>query len=227
MTMDKGRNAQDSHSKSKAPGDGDGTSPEGTTETFTKAQLEEAVKKAEQKARIDAGRDAKSLEQREKAVKEAEERYSAYQRQQEESENEKYRSDPDGLKAIQEKRQRKQERDELTRQKAEVEADKAANAEKLAKADELELELAVWKAAQAKGVDADKLKTKVTKFGLKTEEQILDLAETMAVAKKEDLRADSNKGIGGSGELTVEKADKMSMEEYAAARKKEDPSLSH
>ena len=173
------KKAQDTHPEGQAPEASGGNTP---PETYTQAQLEEAVDKAVQKARIKAGRDAKALEVKDAAIKAREDAIKEREARLEESETEKYRDNPDGLKALQEKRRQKSERDEIARQKAEVEAEKTANAEKLTRADELELELNVYKAAQAQGVDAEELKTKCDKFKLKDEDAILELAETIARA---------------------------------------------
>jgi hypothetical protein len=182
--------------------DGDTSGGEGSTstETITQAQMDEAVRKATSDALAKAGRDAKTLAEREARLKEQEAKYQDWERKQQESEDEKYREDPDGLRLLKERRALKAEREEIERLRKEHESEKAAHAELLTKAEETELELTVWRTATEKGVDAEKLKEKAVKFGLKTPEQITELAETMAYAtaqQKPPLHFDSGKGTGG------------------------------
>jgi predicted RNase H-like nuclease (RuvC/YqgF family) len=126
------------------------------------------------------------------------------QRRIDESETEKYRDDPDGLKSLQAKRELRKQQDELKKQRQEIENEKTANADKLKRADELEVEITVWKVAQAHGIDANTLKGKCQKFNLTTEEQIEEMAQTLAGAGSSDdsnarqtLEADSNRSSGG------------------------------
>jgi len=202
MTLDKGQDPQDSHLEGKAPGEGDGTSPAQEPETFTKAQFDAAV----QKARIDTGREAKARadEALNKSLKEKDDAIGDLQRRIDEIDNEKYRDDPDGLSHLQEKRKLNQEKSELKKQRQEIEDEKAANADKLKRADELEVEITVWKAAQAHTIDADALKAKCQKFNLTTEDQIEEMAQTLAGTgsstdpdAKKTLKADSNRSSGG------------------------------
>lgn len=180
-------------------GAGGSTSPK----TFTEAQVQKAVNDALAKA----GRDAKSFEAREKTIKEAQAKADEWQRQQDEAEAEKHRDNPDGLKALRTKQELKKAQDALKKAQDDFEAEKASHAEKLTRAEETELELSVWKAAQAKGIDAGKLKEKCLKFGLKTEEQITDMAETMSdgktSAEEPPLHTDSGKGKGGSKDFST------------------------
>ena len=182
---------------------GDTSGGEGSTSTatFTKAQVEEAAKKAASDALAKAGRDAKALAEREARLKEQETKYQDWQRRQQEAEEEQYRNDPDTLKLLKEKRAIKAEREEVERLRKENEAEKAAHAERLTKAEETERELTVWRTATEKGVNAETLKAKVTKLGLKTPEQITELADTMAPSNseaKQTFHFDSNKGSGGN-----------------------------
>ncbi len=182
-------------------GDTSGGEGSTSTETITKAQMDEAVRKAASDALAKAGRDAKALAEREAKLKEQEAKYQEWERRQQEAEEEKYSKDPDGLRLLKEKRAIKAEREELERLRKEHESEKATYAERLAKAEEMELELTVWRTATEKGVDAEKLKAKAVKFGLKTPEQITELAETMApttATQKPPLHFDSGKGAGGN-----------------------------
>jgi hypothetical protein len=218
------RTAQDTHPEGQAQG-----APEGNTPptTYTQAQLEEAVAKAVQAARIKAGRDAKSLETREAALNTREDELTRKEREQEALETEQYRGEPEGLKLIQDRRKLKLDREELARHRSEFEAERSGHKDRLARADEMELELNIWQAARDEGIDAEELQEECAVLDLKTGEQIREIAETLGRAKSAtmSLRVDSSRGSGGGGRLTADRADKMSMEEYAAARKREDPSL--
>jgi hypothetical protein len=211
------RTAQDTHPEGQAPGAPEGNTPPAT---YTQAQLEEAVAKAVQTARIKAGRDAKTLETREAALEAREEDLGRREREQEALETENYGRDPEGLKLLQDKRKLKLDRDELARQKSEFEAEKTGHAERLARADEMELELNIWQAARDEGIDAEELQEECALLDLKSGEQVREIAQTLARGRSAavNLRVDSNKGSGGGGKLTADRADKMSMEEYAAAR---------
>jgi hypothetical protein len=187
--------AQDTSARDSS-GAGGSTSPE----TFTKAQLDEATRKAASDALAKAGRDAKSLIEKEKAIQEREARIAEAEARAQEAENEKYRDKPDELAKLQEKRRQKQERDEFARQKAELEKEKAEHAEELTKAQELKLELSVYKIAGQKNVDAGDLKDLCDALKPKDEAGILLIAEKMAKSGKGDsLRVDSNRGSGGDG----------------------------
>jgi len=210
MDETEGKNAQDSSLNGDTSGDAGGNT---SSETYTKAQLDEAVVKARSDALAKAGRDAKALEAREVSIAEQEKKHQQWQREQEEAEAEKYRDDPEGMKSLQEKRRQKQEREAL-------DADKAAHAEKLTRADELELEVNVWKAAQSKGIDASELKDVCAELGLKTEAQINRQAEIMGKAAKPDtLKVDSNRGIGGRDLSNLSPDDKIA-EGLRQAKKK-------
>lgn len=230
MTLDKGQDPQDSHLEDKAPGEGEGTSPGGEPETFTKAQLDEAVGKAIQKARIDTGREAKAKhdEALNKALKDKDDEISELTRRIDEIDDEKYRDDPDGKRAREkEKALRDKEKAIAAREKM-VEAEKEANADKLKRLNELETENVIIRAAVANHLDINTLTAKCKKLGLATEEQIQEMAETLASTRPPQtptLDADSNRSSGGDGQVTPEWAEKASMDEYIARRKKQDPNI--
>ncbi len=188
---------KDTQQNAKAP-ESDGNAPE--VETFTKAQLDEAI----QKDRIARGREEKALKEREARVTSWEQEQAERKRRDEEAEEEKLRSNPDALKAMQERRKINAEAERIKAERAALEQDKTSHAERLTRAEKVEQELNVWKAAQTSGVDANALMEKCAKFKLTAEEDIKDMAETMAAAggeKKPELHVDSSKGKGGKLKL--------------------------
>jgi chromosome segregation ATPase len=230
MTTERGQNPQDSHPEGKAPAGGEGAPPGGEPETLTKAQHDEAIAKAVQKARIDAGREAKTKTDAAiaKAIEAKDKEISELNRRLDEIENEKVKDDPGGLKALQDKRALQKEREDLKKERSALEREREEHAEEINLAKTTQSEILMWRAAQAHGVDAMTLKEKCTKFNLTSEEQINDMAETLASAKPaagDTLHVDSSKGSGGEDKLTVEWADKASQEDYVARRRKQDPTI--
>ena len=174
-------NAQDSSQNGDSSGgDGGSTSPE--TPTITKAEMDKAIEKARSDALAKAGRDAKALEAREKQIAEREKAHEEWQRRQEEAEEEAARGDAGKLADLQRKRKERDERKKLEDDRAAFEKEKSEHAEKLTRAEELEQEISVWKAAQKHGLDAEALKEKCAKFGFKTEQQISDFAAELAAS---------------------------------------------
>jgi uncharacterized protein YjcR len=221
MTDETKGNGQDTSRKGDSSGGSKGS-------TSKAAFTEEQVQKAVNDALAKAGRTAKGFEAREQAIRDAEARIEEANRQREEAEVESLKDDPEGLKALKAKQSIQKAQADLKKEKADFEKEKLANAERLSRADELELEVNVWKAANAKGVDAEVLKEKCIRYKITSEEDISDLADTLAESKKPstaELHEDSSKGSGGGGKLTVDEAEKISMDDYAARRQKEDSSL--
>jgi myosin heavy subunit len=224
MTTERGQDPQDSHPEGKAPV-GEAGTPPAEPETFTKAQLDEAVSKAVQKARIDTGRESKAKhdDALSKALKGKDDQITELTRRIDEIDNEKYRDDPEGLKTMQEKRNLRQERAQLESDRQALETEKEAHAERLQKADEQEVEMRIITSAVNHHLDIETLKEKCKRLGLTTEEAIEEIAETIGTAKPPEtppggnppLHVDSGKGLGGSTTLTAEQIDKMSPEEYA------------
>ena len=212
-----------------AKGDSSGDAKGSTSETtFTKAQLDEAIRNAKSDVLAEIGRKNKDLESREAKLEAWEKQQEENRRKAEEAEEDKLRDKPDALKILQERRKLNSEREALNAEKAALEQEKAGHTEKLTEGEKAKRELNVFRTAQAKGVDAEVLLAKCEKFKLTAAEDIAEMADTLAAAgggeKKAELHVDSGKGKGG-GKLTNEQANKMSTEEYIERRRKDDPSL--
>jgi multidrug efflux pump subunit AcrA (membrane-fusion protein) len=185
---------QDSQLNAKAPG-AEGNAPQEAT--FTKAQLEEAI----QKDRIARGRDEKAFSDRESKLKEREDYYARLQREQEEKEDESARKNGT-IADLQAKRKADEERRKINEDRATLDAEKAAHAEKIKKAEEHEHENMILRAATTSGIDPATLKSDCAEFGFTTEAQITRYAEKLkGTAAKPPLHVDSNKGSGGNTKI--------------------------
>jgi len=206
MTMDKGQNPQDTQSQTKAPSEGKGTSPGGVPETLTKAQHEEMLEKAIQKARIETGREAKARyeETLSNALKDKDSEIAELTRRVDEIDDEKYRDDPDGKRAREKEKALRDKEKALSQRERLMEAERETNADKLKRLSELEAENHIIRTAVANHLDINTLTEKCKRFGLTTEEQIQEMAETLASAKPVGnlpLNADSNTSAGGGSGL--------------------------
>ena len=194
--MDETKEAKrDSLQSGKAPTGEGGTTP--TPEVYTKAQLEEAI----QKDRIQRGRDTKTLEQRDSAIKAREEAIKAKEEAQESAELEKVKEDPDALAAYKDKKARKKERDELAEERAQLERDKAEHAAEIQAAREAQKEITIWQVASAKNIDPMRLKALSDKFSIEGKEKLEELADEIGSGKTDkQIDVDSGMTTGGTGE---------------------------
>ena len=189
----------DSLQSGKAPTGEVGTTP--TPEVYTKAQLEEAI----QKDRIQRGRDTKTLEQRDSAIKAREEAIKAKEEAQESAELEKVKEDPDALAAYKDKKARKKERDELAEERAQLERDKAEHAAEIQAAREAQKEITIWQVASAKNIDPMRLKALSDKFSIEGKEKLEELADEIGSGKTDkQIDVDSGMTAGSAGEKSEE-----------------------
>jgi len=198
--MDETKEAKrDSLQSGKAPTGEGGTTP--TPEVYTKAQLEEAI----QKDRIQRGRDTKTLEQRDSAIKAREEAIKAKEEAQESAELEKVKEDPDALAAYKDKKARKKERDELAEERAQLERDKAEHAAEIQAAREAQKEITIWQVASAKNIDPMRLKALSDKFSIEGKEKLEELADEIGSGKTDkQIDVDSGMTAGSAGEKSEE-----------------------
>lgn len=186
-------------------GSKEGSTSEQTPKTYTEQEHEKIVSDR----LASAGRDAKSLETREKALNAEKEKVaeqSAKIEQWQREQDEKLKStDPDRYNVVQEQRKLEAMKADLDKKVADFEADKATHTERLKAADETEREITIWRIAEKHGVDSMKLKEKSTTLNLQSEEQIDELAQTMAGAKepKMPLKPDSSVTTGGGEDLST------------------------
>jgi len=202
----------------KAPASEDGNTPE--PEVFTKAQVDEAI----QKDRIQRGRDVKALTDREVGLDAREEAIKAQQaeideikRQRDEAELAEARGDPTKMRAYQTRKSREQEdvelkaqRDALKKDRAILDRDKAEHEAEVKVARETQLEIEIWKIAEAEGVDPVELKDMMKDFNLTTVEQAKTAAKRLNKkpvdeTTKKPLIPVTGVTSGGPGEKSEEK----------------------
>lgn len=154
-------------------------------ETYSKTQVEEAI----QKDRIQRGRDAKSFEARETAIKASEDAAKIVQEEKDAAELLAVQSDPDKLAAYNSAkaaRERKKVLDNretaISLREAEAEVTTQANAE-------TELEIGIFEIAKAEDLDPVKLKATMAQLNLTTVEQAKVLAGKLS--GKEPLEPDN------------------------------------
>jgi len=199
-----GETNQDTEGRDTSQGQEGNTSEENPT--FTREQVEKEVSDRLAKA----GRDAKSLEkrQRELEAREAQiqaamERISQWEKDRDAEEEERARSDPQALDYLQAKRALRKERDKLAEDRAALETEKAKHAERLERAEEVEREIMFWEVAQKYKVDPGDLKNTCLELEIATSEKAETIAKKMAntAAKQAELskqsKPDSGKTMGG------------------------------
>jgi len=204
------------------------TSKENEPETLTR---EQANKEISDKLAA-AGRTAKQLEAKTQAIeaeKQAlqarEEKIAQKEKEAEDKELAGAETDEDKAK-IKAKFDIKAANRELATKVSAFEKEKAEHAAELEAAQNTKREILIWDIAKEAKIDPSDLKDTVNELGLTTQEQIKAAAKRLKPAgDKTPLQPDSNKTKGGTGALTVEQADKLSMAEYAARRKEQDPNI--
>jgi len=143
-------------------------------ETFTKETQEKAVSDALAKA----GRDAKSLEQREQALKAANEKAAQTQRDRDAAELEAASGDSDEEKRIRAKQTHRDTVAELAKVKSELEEEKLKGQQKDTERADTDREIAVWGIAQKHGV-YDVTHKNLTKFSDGSTEAIEAIAQSL------------------------------------------------
>lgn len=169
----------------KAPASGDEITPE--PEVYTKTQLEVAL----QKDRIDKGRDAKSLEVRETAVKAREDATKAEQERRDAAELAEAQKDPDKLAAYQAGKADRDRAKGLDEREANLTRDKADHEAEITASKETQREIVIFEIATAKGVDPVRLKTLSDKFNIEGKEKLEELATEIASGKPKPGDKDS------------------------------------
>lgn len=192
---------------------GDDTSEEDTPQ-YTQAQVDKMLNDD----RAARGRTDADFKKREDAVKEGEGRLSAWEKQKREDdlaqELAQASDDPEKQKKIREKHERKWRLDdrerELNERDTKLKASEDQHKAEIETANEAKLEQLCFKLQSKYGVDPALLKEKVIKFKLKTEEDIEDLAKSMAKGKTGDDDGDGKKSKKplDSGKTTGETGDK-------------------
>lgn len=186
-------------------------------ETFTREQYEEAKTKAVSDALSIAGRTAKALEVREKAIRSAEERAAQKQKENDERELEDARDDIDKQALIRRQQALRDTKAELAKVMQELEEERTKGKQRDEEAVETNREILAFGIATKYSVDAETLKN-LSKHTDGSTEAIEVLAQALPKkgGAKTPLITDTGKTIGGGGTLTVEMVEKMSPEERFA-----------
>ena len=194
--MDGTEERKDTSRKEDSSSEKQGTS-EKEPKTFTEEQVEEISTKAVSDALATAGRTAKSLDEREEAIKKADERTAQEGRERREREIEAARDDPDKFTAVQLRHKQEVKDAELAKEKRDLDTEKEKHQETV-KTDletirvfnrtKLAAEVAV-----AKGVSVDAL-LKLTK---EDSREAMEATAKLLSEKKPPLRPDSSRTIGG------------------------------
>jgi len=220
---------------------------QGTSTDKAKTYTEEEFQNRVSDSLAKAGRDDKSLSEREAAInareetiKQGEDRIADFERQQDAAELAEAKSDPDKMRAYQDKQTEKQRAKSLETREAELkkrerEQDRkeAENAETVRAAQQHQMEMSLWEIAAKYDVNPQTLKEGVADFNLTTVEQAEKLAKRLSTGERPPEGAPEGEKkttpiavptIGGrTGKLTNEQRERQSMEDYAAQRKSEQP----
>ncbi len=194
----------------KASGSEAGTTPAEETQTLTKAQAEEMVTKAVQKARIDAGRDAKTLEQREQAVKTKEEKHAQAVQARREREIEDVRDDAGALKDTRAKHKLEDTNAELAKTKSELDAEREKGKQRDEVVAKTTQEQNAREIATRLNVD-EKTLSALSKHTDGSKEAIEAMAQALPKMGevKKPVTPDSGKTIGGEGTTDQKRLDKL------------------
>ena len=188
-----------------------GTSQDTTPETLTREAAQKLVSDALAKqgrelkaARAEAEQYKSSYSKLESDFSLTKQQLEDLQRREDERAEEEARGDPESFRRYREDKHRQQEKDELKAERQRLERERTEHASELSAAKEAKAEMAIISAAVEHHVDIGKLKEKCQRFNLTTEEQISDMAETLAGqaepggdGKKKIPRGDSGATIGG------------------------------
>ena len=196
--LDETKNQQDTSERDTSEGKG-GTSKE--PETFTKEQAQEMTQKAISDALAKAGRDAKSLEQRDTALKAKEEKFTQEARARREKELDDNRDNVDALTNIRAKHKRDDLSSEYTKLQSELEVEKEKGKQRDTEIAKSTQEIRTREIATLLNVDTKTL-SKLSKFTDGSDEAIKGIAE--GLPKKGEpkplVKPDSGRTIGGEQE---------------------------
>ena len=194
------------------------TSQDNIPETLTREEFQRRL--SDEKAKM--GRELKTAKTEAESYKiaqskleselnETRERMNEVQRRIDEAEEEEARGSPDSLKLYQRQKQLRADEARLKDERRQLEKERIENASELAMAREGRAEMAVISAAVEYHVDIGKLKEKCQRFNLTTEEQISEMAETLAEqvqtgenSKKKIPQGNSGATIGGGSDILKE-----------------------
>ena len=203
-------------SEKEAPPSGKGEiTPKETPQTYTQDQVDKTVNAALTKA----GRDAKSFEQRENAIKAQEDANKAKQAERDAAELAEAQGDPDKMAVYQSKQTEKQRKTGLDAREAALTKSEAEHAEEIRIAKETQQEIAIREIATEHKVDPVKLKNLSTKFNIEGKEQLAELAEEIASGKPDpNINPDSGNTTGGKKDLSGMSPMELAREGYSKSK---------
>jgi hypothetical protein len=221
MDETKGKPQDSLQKPGQTSGGTEGTTPKTEPKTYTEEEVNKAIEKAKNDALAKAGRDAKSLELREKSLTEREDAVKAKEEAADAAEAEEAKSDPNKMRSYQVKQARKQqeadlsaEREKLKKDREELERDKAEHEAEVNAAKEVNWEITLWDIAEELGIDPVKLKDSCKDLEITTAEGAKKLAKTMSPSKSpEPIHIDSGVNSGTRGTLTPEQFEKLPQDE--------------
>jgi len=213
-----------------------GTTSKEPAKTYTEEERDKAVNDA----LATAGRTAKELDDR-KAGLDAERQelddlkgeVTKVQEQIDQAELEAAKGDPERLRELQAKKSYKDlldkleaKKKELDKREAELNRSKAEHESEVNAAKQTQLEIELWKIAEAEGIKAEDLKKGMKDLGLTTVEQAKTLAKTLKTGKqpesKKGEKFDPDSGVtsGGGESLEGKSASKLFAEDFRDEQKK-------
>lgn len=220
--------------------------PSPQANTYSEADVQKAINDALSKA----GRTAKDYEAREAAIKASQQAIATqvqelqqWQKDREAEELAAARGDPVKLRQYQLNQTEKARKKELAEREAalatrdnEIKQREEAVTQKGKVYEERDLDDSLWEISARTGVSQVVLKDTMKDLGLSTAEQAENLAKRLATGQRPSEGEGAKPGDAsplipasgvaiGSGKPSMEQRDKMPMDDYAALRKKEDPSL--
>lgn len=176
----------------------EGEPPEGKKEPPAPQDTKKDIELAVHKALSSAGRTAGQLDERENAIKAREEEIKRWQEEKDAAELKAAEDNPELLDAINLRRRIREEQSQLTRDKAQLEKERAEHATELEAAKETQKEIKIWQIADKHSVDAATLKDKAIRYKLESDEDIDDLAQSIKKPSVVEINPDSNivTGVG-------------------------------
>ncbi len=189
---------------------------EGTSQNLPETLTREVAQKMVSDALAKQGRELKATKQEAEQYKlahsqleteltETRNRLSDIQRRIDEAEEEEAKGSTETMRQYQRQKQLRDQETMLKEERRKLEKERAEHSSELTSAKETKVEMSIISSAVEHHVDIEKLKEKAHRLGLTTNEQISELAETMAGqitsendGKKKIPVGDSGKTIGAS-----------------------------
>jgi vacuolar-type H+-ATPase subunit I/STV1 len=182
-------------------------------QTYTQDQLDKLI--SERHSKLDKSLAALTKER--DTLKSSHESLSAefaeLQRRIEEEEEARYKDDPQELDVYQRRKKVREAEAAHKKRQSDLDARETALKDREAKAAQVEWEGLIFEVATAAKGNAETLRKRAADLGITDPEKLKTLAVTLWPQTGD--KPDSGKSEGGGGELTIERIEKMTAEEYA------------